>query len=135
LIALQPVEHAKQIVELLSSRNSSTRCLSAYILGEMHATDAAPQIARGFTDDSPLVRVASVSTIGKLKQGHYAFDLVKLLSDSCPDVREAAAYALAALPSCEPECVGCLEDVLALESFPQVIKAVECAILRLRYEH
>jgi HEAT repeat protein len=78
----------------LSSADVEERRDAVMRLGALHRVDASRAVVTALADPSPLVRVVAAVAVSILPPDESAADLIPLLSDKDPFVRQAAAYAL-----------------------------------------
>ena len=126
---LRRLEASAWLVRQLGAPLPEARISAAQILGMLGDPSAAPALARCLFDPHPRMREESASALAKLRDPRALPALEELLiRDAKPDVRAAAAQAIAALPG--DEATLALERALSVEPDPFTSSILERALDR-----
>ena len=88
---------ATALMESFPSADDEDRCFIAYLCGELHLGESVNLLRDGLHGNKALLRKTSALAVGKIGASELIDDLVGLLEDRLPEVRDAAISALAKL--------------------------------------
>lgn len=85
------------LIAAFPAADDEERCFIAYVCGELRYEGAAPLLREGMRGDSPVLRKVSVLAAGRIGLTDLVDDIVSLLEDGEPEVRDGAIEALSRL--------------------------------------
>jgi HEAT repeat protein len=103
----------KSLLRSFPTADDEERCFIAYVCGELKYEGAVPLLREGLRDGNPLLRRVSAAAAGKIGAAGLLGDLVPLLDDSTPEVREGTVESLSRLAGKAPEDVADIAGNLA----------------------
>jgi HEAT repeat protein len=85
------------LLRAFPAADDEERCFIAYVCGELKYEGSVPLLREGMRDGNPVLRRVSATAAGKVCIPDLVVNLVPLLDDAFPDVREGAIEALSRL--------------------------------------
>ncbi|MEX2527162.1 MAG: HEAT repeat domain-containing protein [Gemmatimonadota bacterium] len=86
--------HRGEVTQLLTSDELDVRLGALRLVGSLGLAEAAPAVAKMFSDPNPALRRVAVETAGELRSATVMGALQQVLSDPQPEIRVAAARVL-----------------------------------------
>ncbi len=100
------------LINALSSDNTTIRCRSAEIIGHIKSVEAVPRLMDALNDKDAVVRCAAIGALGQMGISEAATSFINALSDEDARVRSCAANVLGKLKITNgvPGLIGALND-------------------------
>lgn len=118
---------AASLMKAFPAADEEDRCFIAYICGELRYPGAAQLLRDGMRDANPVLRKVAVAAAGKTELTPLITEIVPLLDDTEPGVRDGAVEALSRLAGADGGAVGEIAVGLAAAKLPE--KRRDAAIL------
>jgi HEAT repeat protein len=110
---------APAVTGLYNEADNDSRCIIAYLCGELRFDGCGPLLVEGMRDDNPPLRRISVAAAGKSGNPALIEEISSLMQDSDQEVRAGSIEALSRLAKDNPQDVLRIASVLANDGDPE----------------
>ncbi len=123
------------VAQLLDNPQVILRRVACRVIAGLDAGRACVLLCKSLTDSDGHVRANAARSLGEVMAGEAVPSIVPLLEDPCPEVREAAAWAIGTIGGIEASNVVAVLKPLLSDEYPDVREAAAGALVSISSDH